>query len=153
MKEMSDTEIAYLAGIFDGEGWYVSNDKNTCRVCVAMCDFDIVQRLHETTGVGHLNERPASKSKKAQLSWVVNTMDDVEAVINAMLPFLGIRKTKEGLEVLSQIAVRRERSAWRLLHFICGHLKEEANTYHTNQGKTVCRNCSLNRPKSNNRSS
>lgn len=148
MNNMSGEEKAYIAGIFDGEGWFVSNDKNTCRVSVSMCDFDIVERLHKTTGVGHLNLRPASGSKQAQLAWVVNTMTDVSEVIAAILPFLGIRRTEEGLHVLQQIQVRLDRSDWRSNHFICGHVKEESNIYHTNQNKTVCRECSLQRSKS-----
>jgi len=45
-------EVAWLAGILEGEGSFIS--KGQARIQVAMTDQDIITRLAELTGVGRV---------------------------------------------------------------------------------------------------
>ena len=82
---IKETEIAYLAGLFDGEG-YVSykkypkkrpNNKKpyqtwNIQMEVSMTDKSIIKYMHETLGVGSVNKRPPQKTsmgKKMQWRW------------------------------------------------------------------------------------
>lgn len=148
MNKMSSQDIAYMAGIFDGEGWFVTNKSTGPRAAIAMTDFDVVEKLHEKTGIGRLEGPRSTRSgRKPQLTWIINKHYDVEDFIYAILPFLSHRRTERAKEVLADIEERRARRIWRESYFVCGHEKIEENTYHTNQGKTVCRTCNKNRPK------
>lgn len=152
MNKMSEGEIGYLAGLFDGEGWFVTHP-TTISMHVAMVDFDVIERIHQITGVGNLNEVPPRGTRKQwQLQWSVGVYEHIVELINVIMPHLSERRTARANEVLSEIQIRQERAEWRTTHFVCGHDKVEDNTYHfpetgPNQGKTACRECQRNRGK------
>lgn len=148
MNRMSSQDIAYMAGIFDGEGWFVTNRSTGPRACIAMTDEDVINRLFITTGIGRLESpRKTRPTSKTQYKWVINKHEDVEDFIYTILPFLSQRRSSRAKEVITDIEERRAKRLWRESYYICGHEKVESNTYHTNQGKTVCRTCNKNRPK------
>lgn len=153
MNEMKPEDIGYMAGIFEGEGWIVTNKRSGARLSVAMTDFDVIEKLHSQTGIGRLHGPFIKKTgKKPQLEWNVNRQKDLADLLNAILPFLCDRRTirvGEALEMLERQRLERER---RLVEFVCGHPKSEENTYHfpitgPNAGKTACRTCSRARSK------
>lgn len=148
MNDMEPTDKAYMAGIFDGEGWFVTNKSSGPYAAVAMTDFDIPERLQFQTGIGTLRTvKKKKKNTKEQLQWTIAVHKDLETFIYAILPFLSQRRTERAKEVLADIEERRAKRLWRESFYICGHEKVEENTYHTNQGKTICRTCNKNRPK------
>ena len=81
---MSETDIAYIAGLFDGEGninyakrrekkkkkgkvyetdcWRISME-------IAMTDKSVLVWLHEVLGVGTLNPKPRKNGHKMQYRW------------------------------------------------------------------------------------
>lgn len=146
MKRMLSQDVAYMAGVFDGEGWFVGSDHADPGAFIAMCDFDVIDKLHEMSGLGRMETpRATITGKKLQKKWAISKHEEVEEFIYAVLPFLGERRSARAKEVLAQIEKRRARREWREVYFVCGHEKTEENTYHTNQGKTICRECSLER--------
>jgi|TARA_B100001741_G_C16523937_1_gene586126 hypothetical protein len=82
---MDKTEIAYLAGLFDGEGniqykQYMRKRRNnekayptwSIRMEVSMTDESIIRYIHEVLGVGTVGKRPPHKTsmgKKMQYRW------------------------------------------------------------------------------------
>lgn len=142
MKNMKPTDKAYMAGIFDGEGWFVLSPKeNQMSANIAMVDYDIIHRLHEKAGIGRLSER-IFDHKQNQLYWIIAVQEELEQFIHAVIPFLSIRRTERAKEVLAELEKRKEIREWRETHFICGHFKSEENTYHfRNSDKTSCRQC------------
>ena len=82
---VSETDIAYLAGLFDGEGniqykQYMRQRRNnekpyptwSIRMEVSMTDESTVRYLHEVLGVGTVNKRKngrGSLGRKQQWRW------------------------------------------------------------------------------------
>jgi len=102
-RDIPPAEGAWLAGILEGEGSFIS--KGRPRIQVAMTDQDIITRLAELTGVGRVHQvrRQRPHHKDAWL-WAVSRPVHVEHIIRLVLPWLGQRRTVAAKEVLSQIA-------------------------------------------------
>jgi hypothetical protein len=81
---MTDTEIAYIAGLFDGEGTitykkYNERKKKGNKVkyydCwrismeIAMTDKSVLVWLHEILGCGTVNKKPRKNGHKMQYRW------------------------------------------------------------------------------------
>ena len=79
-----DTDAAYLAGLFDGEGSvYYKRTKQirhnrpgkpvhniwVIRMEIAMTEKSIINWVHEFTGVGHSGPRKVKPGKKKQWRW------------------------------------------------------------------------------------
>ena len=79
-----DTDKAYIAGLFDGEGSiYYKRLKQTrhnrpgkpvhnvwsIRMEIAMTDYSVLVWLHEVLGVGKLNPRKVKPGRKKQWRW------------------------------------------------------------------------------------
>lgn len=87
--------LAYCAGLIDGEGsvgiyWRTKPSGNKSpepRIQCAMTDFDAVIFLHDTFGVGRLEQRKKQAAHhKQQLRWTVDHRGAYE-VAKALLPF------------------------------------------------------------------
>lgn len=130
MNRMSTAEMGWLAGIIEGEGWFVTNKKAGPQICVAMTDFDVVQRLHSVTGAGRLNEkRPSRAGAKIQLQWTVSHRDDVERLGHTILPYLGERRSLQLLKLLAMVEDLASKAEHRKNFFACGHPATPENTY------------------------
>src|SRR5689334_5520745 len=101
MNKMTPGQVGYLAGIFDGEGWFVTNKSAGPKACIAMTDFDIVERIHAYTRIGTLTF--VKKTTKNQLQWTVGVHKDLEDLILTILPYLSQRRTERAQEVLADI--------------------------------------------------
>jgi len=81
---ISDTDKAYIAGLFDGEGSiYYKRLKQTrhnrpgkpvhnvwnIRMEIAMTDYSVLVWLYEVLGVGKLNPRKVKPGRKKQWRW------------------------------------------------------------------------------------
>ena len=85
MNDNFKLDIAYIAGLFDGEGsiYYKQitekrKGRNPCKVWkirmeMSMTDKNVMELVHETLGCGSLNERkflkPYAKTWKKQWRW------------------------------------------------------------------------------------
>lgn len=144
MNRINPIDVGWIAGIIEGEGWFVKNPKSL-RVSVAMTDYDTIERIHRLTGIGQLNERKFKK-KKDQLRWDVGVYGDIEALLNLILPLMSARRSGQIREVLVALEKKRIERERRAIEFVCGHPKSEENTYHfKNSDKTSCRQCGRDR--------
>lgn len=102
-RNIPPAEVAWLAGILEGEGSFIS--KGQARIQVSMTDQDIITRLAELTGVGRVYavRRQKPHHKDAWL-WTVNRPVHVEYIIRRVLPWLGQRRTIAAKDVLNKIA-------------------------------------------------
>lgn len=149
MNEITSINLGWLAGIIEGEGWFVRNKSTGLQVCVAMTDYDTIERLKQITGAGRINERKFnSPNKKDQLQWTVGKRSDVVAILTQILPLMSIRRSQQIQEVLDIAKVRDEEVERRKLEFVCGHPKVDDNTYvYKNTNRTACKICILHRSK------
>lgn len=106
---MDAVDIAWVAGIIEGEGWIgLRGSQRQCHINVSMTDEDIIRRLHETTGEGHVGFTPMrGNMTKPQWLWRVSDKRGVARVLCAIAPLLGVRRREQVAKVADQLAVMR----------------------------------------------
>jgi hypothetical protein len=105
---MTDTQIAWLAGLFEGEGsFYVNTIRKRGKVyrypCAAikMTDEDVVVRVKELFGSGTLQARqPKLLHLKQHWTWRIIGHEQVSRLYHMLSPYLGKRRLAKGREVL-----------------------------------------------------
>lgn len=87
---MRQCDVAWVAGLFEGEG-SIGIDSNA-GAGLGSTDEDVVRRVHQLTGVGHVHERAQLQSGKRFWFWKVTRADDVITFLRAIHPYLGERR-------------------------------------------------------------
>lgn len=102
MYAMSLEDRAYLAGLYEGEGYvgtYISkldSSKRNLQLSISMTDKEPLLRVSITTGFLGLNgPKIRPPSTKEIWTWNVNTRYQVEDLYNAMRPYLSPRRIKQ----------------------------------------------------------
>lgn len=112
---MTNTEIAWLAGIIEGEGCFVLRNNGT-RITLVMTDEDIIKKIHQITGLGtvHFYEKSQYKNGQAHHKdiwhWSVTFRDDVKLILESIYPYLGKRRRAKADELLAVISTMRPRN-------------------------------------------
>jgi hypothetical protein len=130
MNNMTEAQVAWVAGIIEGEGTIVWADGRAkyAAVKVHMTDQDTVQRLHAWTGLGTVTDhRPRTDRHKASWLWSVQRQDEFLALAAAVEPWLMSRRTARLQEVRASLLAHRE-----------GVASRKASRYPAGEG--VCKN-------------
>lgn len=91
---LDDREVAWAAGIFEGEGCFSGNGKNIM-ISLAMCDKDVVDRFAAVVGLGKVSPKKMPLAKphwKPQWQWYFNSYDQLEELALLIEPWLGERR-------------------------------------------------------------
>jgi hypothetical protein len=90
-----EQEIAWAAGLFEGEGTVGTQKQNRVRIrfAVAMTDRDVLERFHRIVGCGSMTG-PSwhSGSTKPQWRWSATAANDALHLADLFRPFLGERR-------------------------------------------------------------
>lgn len=101
---MNEINIAWAAGIFEGEGCIAwSKQKKHPRLSVRMTDRDIVLRFHDAVGLGRFTGPYANTGgdpEKQLWCWQTTTIKDTYPVLELLLPYLGERRKARAEEVI-----------------------------------------------------
>lgn len=105
----SDAEIAWAAGLFEGEGsWGVyGQTRGTVMATAAlgMTDRDVVEKFHRIVGVGAVHVRTTERANhKTMHVWTVGKAESVRGLVEMFRPWLGSRRLERADEVLRLIA-------------------------------------------------
>lgn len=108
---MSELELAWAAGLFDGEG-HISSTRSTARpkhvklyMHVSMCDEASVNRFCEAVGVGHVTElKRKTVMNKTVWRWQLQSTDKVKKALDAIWPYLGEIKKADATRALERRA-------------------------------------------------
>ncbi len=104
-KDMSSDQIAWLAGIIEGEGSFLVKGHRAATIQVVMTDRDIIDRLVEITGVGRIHGyAPAKAHYKQAWDWRVRRRAHIIFIIDAVMPWLGQRRATAAQRVLDELA-------------------------------------------------
>ena len=107
--EMTSDQVAWVAGILEGEGSFISG--KAAGITVTMTDLDIIRRLQQVTGVGRIH--PTTRRKdyhKDAWIWAVRRRTHIRQVVNAVLPWLGERRSAAAHNLLDRIVDARDRT-------------------------------------------
>lgn len=99
-----ETDVAWAAGLFEGEGTITLNGKQLSpRLKLSMTDFDVVRRFAKIVRVGHLCPWIDDNPKHLpQLCWYTGRKKHVAEVLNLLSPYFGKRRRKRARIVLKR---------------------------------------------------
>ena len=96
-----ELEIAWAAGLFEGEGCISHSTKNQPRLYIGMTDKDIIERFVEIVDCGKITTRIRKDPKhKAQWIWQIQKASEVCRILTMFLPYLGQRRAYKALNAL-----------------------------------------------------
>lgn len=148
----TDAEIAWFAGIFEGEGTFETSKRSTARMTIAMSDRDIIERIDKVFPCGRAlavrndeGMRARYVDPKPMYVWRLGTGAAITEVIASILPWLGERRSARAQEVLDHLAKRQQPGEPRSTHCKRGHALTGDNLIRRG-GKSPyvrCRICSV----------
>lgn len=90
---MNQTEAAWLAGLYEGEGSLIESRRHTWALSVTMTDRDVIERAHHVSGVGTVTEvKKSTEGWQDQWRWRVMRRDDIRVVVDSIRSHLGTRR-------------------------------------------------------------
>ena len=97
----TSTDIAWAAGLFEGEGWISSWRKQPNLRCIGieMTDEDVMERFMKVVNYGRLMPK-LYDSGKTGYRWQTSKHTVVAHVLKLFLPYLGTRRSERANEVL-----------------------------------------------------
>jgi hypothetical protein len=124
----TDSEIAWFAGVFEGEGTFETSKRSTVRMTIAMSDRDIIERIDRIYPSGNniaVRDDEAARSRfanpKTMYVWRIGQAEMVAAVIGEILPWLGERRASRARQVLEHIDRKQRPGEPRASHCKAGH--------------------------------
>jgi len=145
-----DQAIAWLAGLFEGEGCMSIAKNGGTRLTIRMTDRDVIDRVNAMfpgTKIQVITPKPAKPEyaqPKTQYAWRISNPDTVREILNLLLPWFGERRAAKAREVLHHLDTRVGMGGHNrnLTHCAQGHEYTPENTY-LRPGTTHrhCRTC------------
>lgn len=96
VREMTECEIWWLAGLLEGEGCFTHNSY-VPMIQVSMKDEDVIRHLHEITGAGKVygpivDRRP---NHSPMYRWVVGRRLDAEKIMQEVYELMSARRQEQ----------------------------------------------------------
>lgn len=106
---MDAVDIAWLAGIIEGEGTIRVRSKNAgIEIAVKMTDEDVVRKIHAVTGCGSVSGPVFPPgNRKPNWTWRCSTIRDASRLMLAVYPLMGLRRAGRIGEAAERMALRR----------------------------------------------
>ena len=99
---MSDINLAWMAGLFEGEG-YIRKHKGR-GIGINMTDLDILERFQAFAAVGTIRpKKVAEPHHKPAWEWAIYKNAEVYRLLELMLPYFGERRAFTALNRLDII--------------------------------------------------
>ena len=123
MTTPTESEIAWAAGLFEGEGCFTIQRSPRTRADgstvtymspvarIHMTDRDVVEKFSRIVGFGHFNDVPRRRGglgSKPCFEWWTTKEPEFRRLLAMFEPWLGARRLARAKEVLSTIETNRE---------------------------------------------
>lgn len=114
MPEVSQTDLAYAAGIIDGEGYVFlihaprkdrANGSNHYGVRVRMLDPEAIGFLHATFGGTLRIAKPSGRAKSPVFEWYLSAKKSV-LFLQSLLPYLKVKRHQADLVIMFSKTIR-----------------------------------------------
>lgn len=127
----TDAEVAWMAGLFEGEGCFEIAKNGGVRATVRMTDLDVIERFDALLPCGReIGVVDPGHGYKTQYQWRVGP-EKTRELITLVLPWLGERRAGRAREVLHHLDTRLGTGGWHKSKTHCrqGHEYTPENTY------------------------
>jgi hypothetical protein len=112
MKNLTEIEKGWIAGIMEGEGSLKWNEKGSSqgqiRLQLQMTDKDVVEKLANLLETNITEHLPKNLNHKKTWRISIKNWDKVEEIAKTLLPYMGNRRTEEYSLVLEKAEKRKE---------------------------------------------
>jgi hypothetical protein len=130
-------EIAWAAGLFEGEGsvgcW---GARKSLRAVMYTTDRDVLEKFVSVVGIGRISDRPrkprpSNLAKKDQWCWTASGFRNVQAICAAFWLWLGERRRGQATKALMDGRTILNGGRYRRLKRVCpaGHTYTPETTY------------------------
>lgn len=131
---MTPSQIAWLAGIVEGEGHIRFEGRAQVKLIVVMTDGDVIKKCHKISGLG-MYEGPIKRNQfrkdgsrcKDIYKWKVYSRDPVEKILKLIRPWMGKRRGTRIDQGLKRL--KNNYRAQDVTHCPKGHPYNKRNTY------------------------
>lgn len=143
----SKTDIAWAAGLFEGEGCLtqgrIGRDRRPYpHMVVSMTDEDVVRRFHRVVGFGNVTEKKPSPSEhKVQWRWDAAGWECLDRFAALLGPYLGQRRQRRLAELLLSYVPPPPHPNTLTTHCPAGHEYSGGNLITYKDGRRACRQC------------
>lgn len=97
---LTDAEIAWCAGLIEGEGtFYISKTDTNMRIMLGMTDIDVIERLQNLLG-GGISYGEDRGINKPIYRWYIGKRLEVVRIIKLIYPYMGARRRLKMDELL-----------------------------------------------------
>lgn len=98
----NDLDIAWLAGLFEGEGTFCIGRGFAQGIVIQMTDLDILQRIQDRFGgrVGQSYDRQDKPNWKTCYRWQASVIE-TDIILPLILPYLGARRCERAQEYMA----------------------------------------------------
>lgn len=110
----SDTDIAWAAGLIEGEGCFTLHSKYHPYFLLDMCDLDVLQKFQSIfpeaslRGPYYHKDRPTQKAR-----WRVDAFGPkCITIMTSVLPYMGLRRREKINELLTAFQNKAEESLY-----------------------------------------
>lgn len=99
---LSETDVAWVAGLLEGEGYFGlrKTPNRALRITCDMSDLDIIQKLHRLCG-GNISSTKIRRDRKPIYPWALTVREDVVALCKLIYPHMGLRR-RETIDTMIQ---------------------------------------------------
>jgi hypothetical protein len=143
MAEPTEAEIAWVAGIFEGEGCICDCGVRSVSLTISSTDRDVLEEVQRIMGTGGIHSILRSEvdrqNRKPIFQWHIANRDDVRLVLESLLPWLRKRRYARALEALKRLELNQGLNG-KKTHCKYGHPLSGENLY-VRQGKRGCITC------------
>lgn len=121
MNELTDVQVAYLAGIYEGEGSCAITSGRAIRVEIVMTDQDVIHNIRNITGLGSVKSvAPRAEKHKTAYRWSIGSKDAV-LFLEAIYPWLGQRRGDRALDAINNWKTNKTQSSPNDTECVHGH--------------------------------
>lgn len=132
-------DLAWLAGLFEGEGTMLLAQGRYPKLELTMVDLDVMERVQRVAGFGTVRSR-ALKSGKVGHKWCASSPTQAIGLAMTLYPFFGERRRARVQELVAAYsAVPLPKGRWTTCKR--GHPLTPENTVGKSEGRRRCRTC------------
>lgn len=111
IEKWSKTDLAWFAGLFEGEGTLERRVRSGVKMSIHMTDEDVIRHVHELIGGSVYFGSRSKKNPNHQDIWIwqISSWPTILPLIAAMLPYMGQRRRANMDRILAEAAANPRR--------------------------------------------
>jgi hypothetical protein len=138
-----EADLAWAAGLFEGEGSFGMRSNGTVLVSVASTDKDVIDRFRSVVGAGRLSSQAPGRNHRNKRLWRldISQVDDVLRITRLLYPWLGNRRRSRADEAAAAIRTRIDAATVQRVCPNCGESFRPPFTPNAARTKYCSRQC------------